>query len=155
MTFVNNTLHLSIKLYTSTMKDLNTKRQSERQLALKKLSIWTISWVASQALVIFGSLLLWPESNLLKIASLSINVLLGIQMILANRHLFKKLDELERLLQLEALAWTLGLTLVIGLAYSSLDIINLIPFDAEISYLVMFMGITYFISLTINKKRYE
>ena len=137
------------------MKDSIEKNQSQRQVALRQLGIWTAIWVASQALVVFGGLLLWPDSILLKIVTLVLNVGLGIKMILANRHLFKKLDELERLLQLEALAWTLGLSMVVGLAYSTLDIINLIPFDAEISYLVMFMGITYSISLIINKKRFE
>lgn len=137
------------------MKESISKNQLQRQVALRQLGLWTAIWVVSQALVVFGGLLLWPESTGLKVLTLILNVLLGLKMILANRHLFKKLDELERLLQLEALAWTLGLSMVVGLAYSTLDIINLIPFDAEISYLVMFMGITYALSLVINKKRFE
>ena len=56
--------------------------------------------------------------------------------------------------QLEAMAITLGITLIAGIAYSSLDIVNVISGDAEISFLVMLMGITYLVSLLVVRRRY-
>ena len=76
-------------------------------------------------------------------------------MIWANRNLFNHYDELERKLHLEAMALTLGLTLITGLSFSLLDQTNLIAFDAEISFLVIFMGITYLIALLVNRRRYQ
>lgn len=73
---------------------------------------------------------------------------------LANRKLFNHYDELERKIHLESLALTLGLTVIVGLSYSLLDLTNLIPFDAEIGILVGFVGVTYMTTLLINRKRY-
>jgi len=75
-------------------------------------------------------------------------------MILANRKLFNHYDELERKIHLESLALTLGLTVIVGLTYSLLDQTNLIPFDAEIGIIIGFVGLTYMITLLINRKRY-
>lgn len=137
------------------MNALHEKRQAQRQAATRKLGMWTAAWVISQAIVVFGGSLAWPELTSLKLLSIGLNIALGLMMIGANRNLIKTMDELERQQQLESMGITLGLTLVIGLAYSSLHIIKLMPFDAEISYLVMFMGITYLVTLAINKKRFQ
>ena len=84
-----------------------------------------------------------------------LNVGIGIGMILANRRLIDGLDELERKIHLESLALTLGLTMIVGIGYSLLDITNVIPWDAEISFLVIFMGLCYITTLVINQKRYN
>ena len=55
----------------------------------------------------------------------------------------------------DSLALSLGLTVVVGLSYSLLDQTNLISFDAEIGNLVLFVGVTYLITLLINRKRYQ
>lgn len=98
---------------------------------------------------------MWPEQALIQQLTVILGLLFGVFMIAANRQHFQSLDELERTIQLEAMALTLGLTLIVGIAYSNLDILNIIPFDAEISYLVLFMGITYAISLGLNTRRYQ
>jgi len=76
-------------------------------------------------------------------------------MIIANRNLFNNFDELERKIHLEFLAMTLGLAVVAGLSYSLLDTTNLISSDAEISNLILFIGVTYLIFVTINARRYK
>jgi len=83
-----------------------------------------------------------------------LNFVNGVLMILANRKLFNHYDELERKIHLESLALSLGLAVVVGLTYSLLDQTNLIPFDAEIGILIGFVGLTYMITLLINRKRY-
>jgi hypothetical protein len=72
----------------------------------------------------------------------------------ANRQFFNSLDELQRKIHIEALAVTLGLTVIAGLSFSLLDQTNLISFDAEIGFLVGFIGVTYMIALLVNRKRY-
>jgi hypothetical protein len=76
-------------------------------------------------------------------------------MILANRKLFDNFDELERRIHLEAMGLTLGLTVVVGLSYSLLDTTDLIAYNAEISSLVLFTGVTYLVCLLVNTKRYQ
>lgn len=126
-----------------------TRRKSTIQLA-----IWTWTWVASLALASFGPRFFWGESTLLTSISIIINVALGIAMIIANRNLFNQFDELERKIQLESMAVTLGLTVVVGLAYSLLEQTKLINLKAEISVLVLFMSVTMIAALYFNRRRY-
>ena len=126
----------------------------ERKKDLRLLGLWTWSWVATMALATFGPKFIWNNHIPLTTIAVSINLLNGILMILANRKVFNHYDELERKLHLESLALTLGLSIVVGLTYSLLDQTNLIPFDAEIANLVLFMGVTERITYFINRKRY-
>lgn len=126
----------------------------ERKKDLRLLGLWTWSWVATMALATFGPKFIWNNHIPLTTLAVFINLLNGILMILANRKVFNHYDELERKLHLESLALTLGLSVVVGLTYSLLDQTNLIPFDAEIANLVLFMGVTERITYFINRKRY-
>jgi hypothetical protein len=126
----------------------------ERKKDLRLLGLWTWSWVATMALATFGPKFIWNNHIPLTTIAVSINLLNGVLMILANRKVFNHYDELERKLHLESLALTLGLSIVFGLTYSLLDQTNLIPFDAEIANLVLFMGVTERITYFINRKRY-
>ena len=128
--------------------------KKERKKYLINLGLWTWSWVATLAIATFGPIFIWEEQKALTTFAIIINLANGVLMILANRQLFNHYDELERKIHLESLALTLGLTIIVGLTYSLLDQTNLIPFDAEIGVLIGFVGVTYIITLLINRKRY-
>ena len=129
--------------------------KEERKKYLLNLGLWTWSWVATLAIATFGPKFVWDDNTELTTFAILTNLVNGVLMILANRKLFNNYDELERKIHLESLALTLGLTVIIGLTYSLLDQVNLIPFDAEIGILVGFVGLTYMITLLINRKRYS
>ncbi len=129
--------------------------KEERKKHLKNLGLWTWSWVATMALATFGPKFIWEEQIALTAFAIILNLAIGVLMILANRKVFNHYDELERKVHLESLALTMGLTVVVGLTYSLLDQTNLISFDAEIGNLVLFVGVTYLITLLINRKRYQ
>ena len=129
--------------------------KEERKKHLLNLGLWTWSWVATLAIATFGSKFIWGDHTEITTFAILTNLVNGVLMILANRKLFNHYDELERKIHLESLALTLGLTVIVGLAYSLLDQVNLIPFDAEIGILVGFVGLTYMITLLINRKRYS
>ena len=128
--------------------------KEERKKQLINLGLWTWSWVATLAIATFGPIFIWEEQKALTTFAIIINLANGVLIILANRQLFNHYDELERKIHLESLALTLGLTIIVGLTYSLLDQTNLIPFDAEIGVLIGFVGVTYMITLLINRKRY-
>ena len=75
-------------------------------------------------------------------------------MIWANKNHLRSLDEMHQKIHLEAMGITLGVGLVVGLAYSNLDISNIISSDAEISNLVILMGLTYFVSVLVGTRKY-
>jgi len=130
---------------------------SEQKIRRKRLSIrlasWTLGWTLTMAAATFGYKYFWEGDAFLIALSVLINLAIGIGMILSNRNLINDFDELEKKIQLESMAITLGLTVVVGLTYSLLDITNLIPMDAEIGNLVLFVGITFIMALIINNKR--
>jgi hypothetical protein len=129
--------------------------RKERRINLYRLAAWTWSWVATLAIATFGPKYIWDDHTVLTTLAVLVNFSNGVLMIIANRNLFNNFDELERKIHLESLAMTLGLAVVAGLSYSLLDTTNLISSDAEISNLILFIGVTYLIFVTINARRYK
>ncbi|WP_139956958.1 hypothetical protein [Flavicella sediminum] len=135
------------------MKTTNWEIQVKKNT--KKLAIWTALWTSSMALATFGPKFIWDENTILTILAVLLNALLGLGMILMNIRHINALDDLQKKIQLDAMGIALGTGVVGGLSYSLLDITNLISNDAEISFLVIFMSVTYMISLLIGQKRYK
>lgn len=121
----------------------------------KELRLWTLAWTLSMAIATFGPQFLWNEESVGTLLAIIVNLILGIRMILANRKFINSGDELQKKIHLESLGLTLGLTVIVGLSYSLLDQKNLISGDAEISVLVLFIGITYLVTMTINNRKYK
>ena len=127
----------------------NIKRQTIR------LAYWTAAWLLTMAAATFGPLFLWDSNATITTIAIGINVLVGFGMILANKDHLKSLDELQQKITLEAMGLTLGVGLVLGLAYSSLDIANVIGGDAEISHLVILMALTYISAIAWGIRKYQ
>ena len=121
----------------------------------KELRLWTFAWILSMAIATFGPQFLWSEESIGTLLAIIANLILGIQMILANRKFINSGDELQKKIQLESLGLTLGLAVIVGLSYSLLDQTNLISGNAEISVLVLFIGITYLVTMTVNNRKYK
>ncbi len=126
--------------------------QSRRNTA--NLLFWTAAWVVSMAVAVFGPLLVW-ESKAVSLGATLLNVALGAGMILANKRHLDGLDELQRKIQLDAMAFTLGVGLVAGLAYSTLDVTDVIAADAEIAFLVILMSIAYIGANIYGHRKYR
>ncbi|MBB6324720.1 hypothetical protein FHS59_000335 [Algoriphagus iocasae] len=127
----------------------------ERKKRLRKLAIWSWSWVATLMIATFGPMFIWEGNAFLTYFFIVINLANGVLMILANRNLFNHFDELEKKIHLESMAISLGLGIVVGITFSLLGTLHLIPFEPDISFLVMFIAISYMIALSISKKRFK
>ena len=137
------------------MKSIVMNTKTAKRKNLSRLAIWTMAWTLSTALATFGSLFLWEGNKVLTALSIVLNLGIGIGMVMANRRLLEGSDELEKKIQMEAMALTLGFTLIVGIAYSIMDSTNLIPWDAEISFLVIFMALFYITAIAFNTRRYR
>ncbi|MEM6830970.1 MAG: hypothetical protein AAF551_10690 [Bacteroidota bacterium] len=129
--------------------EVNTLRNT------KHLALWTGAWVITMAVVAFGPKLIWNFNNYISTFFILLNTLVGVGMILSNRKYINGLDEMQRKIHTDAMAIALGAGIVGGLSYSMLDIANVISPDAEIGFLVMFMGITYLVAIVIGNIRYK
>ena len=115
---------------------------------------WVFAWVASTAFLSYGVNFLWDNLLITKIG-LVINLAIGVGMIIANKNLFKHYDELEKKIQFEAMAITLGLTVVVGLVYEISFDFGVIDSEPEFEYLVFFICFSYLASNIISATRYK
>lgn len=134
------------------MKKQDYKTQIKKNT--KNLAIYTALWTISMAIATFGPKFIWEENKTLTVIGVIVNAIFGLFMILANIKYLKGLDELQKKIQLEGMAIALGVGIVGGLSYSLLDTTNLIAQDAEISFLVILISLTYLGSILIGQKRY-
>ncbi|MEH6407387.1 MAG: hypothetical protein V7767_08910 [Leeuwenhoekiella sp.] len=121
----------------------------------KVLGFWTAAWTLSMALATFGPRYIWEDNLVLTILGIALNAAFGIGMILANIRHLRGLDELQQKIQLEAMGVALGVGIVGGLSYSLLDTTNVISGDAEISFLVIIIALTYLVGIFIGLKKYK
>jgi hypothetical protein len=56
-------------------------------------------------------------------------------------------------IQLEAMAVSLGITVVFGISYSMMEQNGLIE-SAEIGFLILVQGISFYITMLVNRKRF-
>ena len=126
----------------------------EQKKQTKILLAWTFAWVASTAFLSGGVNYLWDSLLITKIGLL-INLAIGIRMIIANKNLFKTYDELQKKIQFEAMAITLGLAVVVGLTYEVSFDFGVINSEPEFEYLVFFISFSYIASNIINSRRYK
>lgn len=120
-----------------------------------KLAYWTSAWLLSMALANFGPTFFWQSNRLITLAAIGLNLLIGLGMIVANKDHLRSLDEMQQRIYLEAMGLTLGVGLVAGLAYSNLDVTNIIASDAEISHVVILMGLTYLAAVFVGNRKYR
>jgi len=120
-----------------------------------RLGYWTGTWLVTMAVATFGPLLVWQSNQLLTVLAILINLGAGFGMIVANKLHLRGLDEMHQKIQLEAMALSLGVGLVVGLGYSMMDVTNLITFDAEISHLVILVGLTYGAGVFVGLRKYR
>nr|MBC8306113.1 hypothetical protein [Pelagibacterales bacterium] len=109
----------------------------EQKKQTKILAACTFAWVASLAFLSAGANYLWDSLLITKIGLL-INLAIGIGMIIAHKNLFKTYDELQKKIQFEAMAITLGLAVVVGCTYEIAFDFGVINSEPEFEYLLLF-----------------
>ena len=110
----------------------------EQKKQNKVLLGWTLAWVVSLAFLTGAENTLWNDLIYTKIGLL-INLVIGIVMIVAHKNLFKTYDELQKKIQFEAMAITLGLAVVVGLTYEVSFDFGVIDKEPEFEYLMLFI----------------
>ncbi|MCW3172873.1 hypothetical protein [Shewanella subflava] len=133
----------------------NTNWKQRNNLNTKRLAKWTAAWVLSLALATFGDKFIWQQSELITAIAIGINFLIGIVMIMVNKQHLTDLDELQQKIQLNAMALSLGIGLIVGISYSTLDTTGLISSHAEISHLIIVMALTYMIGIIFGNRQYQ
>jgi hypothetical protein len=116
---------------------------------------WTAAWVLTTALVTFGAEFIWNSNKLFTGLAILLNMVIGFGMIMAVKRYLTGLDEMQQKIQMDAMALSLGVGLVVGLGYSSMGQTGLLPFDADISHLIMLMSLTYVAGIIAGLRKYQ
>lgn len=127
----------------------NTTRNTTR------LKCWSFSWVVTIALATFGPRFIWDFATLPTILGVLLNLGIGFGMIVANKQYLQGLDEMQRKIFLDSCAITLGVGLVCGLSYEMLEDIKLIPYEPEISHLILLMCLIFMTTTFVGNRRYR
>ncbi|MGH9688002.1 MAG: hypothetical protein ACRD5K_13020 [Candidatus Acidiferrales bacterium] len=140
------------------MNQANPKQigyQSRIRKSRIRLCRWEGAYVVATALMTLGPLFLWNRSLMFTLAAVGLNVAVGVGMILANKKYVMELDDLQQKVYLNALGITVGVAVIAGIPFSVMDMFHVIPFHADIGYLVIFMGLTFFVSMLYGTRRYR
>ena len=91
----------------------------------------------------FGPKFLWNKALVFTLLAIGLDIAVGIGMVLANKNYLAELDELQRKVQLNSMGITLGVGLIAGVPLSVMDAYHVIPFHADIAYLLILMALTF------------
>ncbi|MCH8219506.1 MAG: hypothetical protein IH892_22350 [Planctomycetes bacterium] len=115
---------------------------------------WVFAWVATMVFADKAELYQWYSSDFISIVAIVINAGIGIGMIVTYVRFLKESDELQRKIQLDALALAMGIGLVGSFTYSLLVTAKFI-IDAEISDIILLMVLTYIVGIIVGQVRYR
>ena len=129
--------------------------ESRTRTNVIRLFCWNGAWGAATALMAFGPKFLWNKALVFTLLAIGLDVAVGVGMILANKNYLAELDELQRKVQLNAMGITLGVGLIAGVPFSVMDSYHVIPFHADIGYLLILMSLTFAVSNLYGTRRYR
>ena len=130
------------------MGDANT--QTSLQAGLKKstlhLFLATGAWVGSTALMSFGPSTFWDFDVAVTFLAIATNLIAGGLMLYSFFRYLKNMDELQRQTHLEAMALTLGITMVLTVIYGALPQAKVLV-GAQPANVLFVIGISYILSV--------
>ena len=129
--------------------------QSRTRTNVIRLFLWNGAWGAATALMAFGPKFLWNKALVFTLLAVGLDVAVGVGMILANKKHIAELDELQRKVQLNSMGITLGVALIAAVPLSVMDAYHVIPFHADIAYLLILMSVTFAVSNLYGTWRYR
>lgn len=129
--------------------------RSRIRTSTRRLARWNCAWVAATALMAFGPKFLWNKALAFTLLAVGLDVAVGVGLILAYKKYVAELDELQRKVYLNALAITVGVALIAGVPYSVMGSYNVIPFKADVGYLLMLMSLTFVVTFLYGTRRYR
>jgi hypothetical protein len=139
----------------SQLKQRENGYESRTRTNVMRIFRWTGAWGAATALMAFGPKFLWNNALVFTLLAVGLNLAVGVGMILANKNYLEELDELQRKVQLNSMGITLGVGLIAGVPILVLESYHIIPFHADIAYLLILMSVTFAVSNLYGTWRYR
>ena len=88
------------------------------------------------------------------VIAIGLNIGLGIKMLVAHKQALDGMDEMIRKVHFNAMAISLGLTMIAGSLYGSLESAGVLTTTPQPSNILFVMGISYIIAVVVNYRKY-
>ena len=112
--------------------------------------LWALTLMLSTYLSEIGML----ESSLLLGIAVAVHSFVGISMLLSYKHFLTQLDEMERKVQLDALALAVGVAIISFSSYSILANTATVP-PLNSAYLIALIALTYMVGIIKGRLAYR
>lgn len=134
----------------------NKKSPFERQMLFANLKIvaWIFAWTAACTLTDKAVLHGWFSADWQPLAAIAVSTAVGLGMIFNFVRFLHSLDDLQRKIQMDALAIALGVTVVGSFTYSLLVTAGIIV-DEEVSDIFMLTVLSYSAAAMLGTVRYR
>lgn len=123
-----------------------------------RLNLWVFAWVVTLIIAVLVAdwepRSEWQASILLIILAIVTHAGVSIGVILKFKRFLQEADEMERKIQLDSLAFSLGAVFVGWSVYSLLVLAKLVA-DKYSVYIIVLMSITYAVGLIVGRIRYR
>ena len=129
----------------------DARKKTSLQAGLKRstfqLFLATGAWVGSTAIMSFGPNALWDFDTSLTLLAIAVNLMAGGFMLYSFFRHLQIMDELQRQTHLEAMALTLGVTMVLTVIYGALPQAGMLA-DLQPSIVLFVIGGSYIVSVS-------
>jgi hypothetical protein len=124
-------------------------RPNERRLIAWGLA-WAVTWAGASLAIKWG----WLPSGAPAVAATILSTLLGVGQIVAYRRLLREADELRRQIELEAMAFSLGVGVVGGFGYWLLAQSGTVS-EPDVLWVLLAMVAVYPLGLVFGYRRFR
>ncbi len=115
---------------------------------------WIFAWMASLVISDKAALYGWWSAEWITWLSIAVNFALGVWVAVRFVRMLRGMDDLQRKIQLDALAFSFGVTLVATISYSLLVTWGYIT-DEEVSDMFVVMCVAYSLAVITGTLRYR
>ena len=115
---------------------------------------WIFAWMASLTISDKAALYGWWSAEWITWLSIAVNFALGVWVAVRFVRMLRGMDDLQRKIQLEALAFSFGVSLVASISYSLLVTWGYIT-DEEVSDIFVVMCVAYSLAVIVGTLRYR
>lgn len=119
-----------------------------------KMVVWIMAWMVSLTVSDKAALHGWWTQEWITWLSIGLNVTIGVVVIVVFLALLRSMDDLQRKIQMDALAFAFGIGLVSCAAYMLLVTWGYIG-DEEVSDIFFIMTVTYALATLIGTVRFR
>lgn len=137
----------------TTSADNRTYDQRARRDSLAIVG-WIFTWMLSLVISDKAALYGWWSAEWITWLSIAVNFALGVWVAVRFVRMLRGMDDLQRKIQLDALAFSFGVTLVATISYSLLVTWGYIT-DEEVSDMFVVMCVAYSLAVITGTLRYR